>query len=103
MANIYYDYLTAPDEFTVVENKEKNWTQIEFKKPRDGFEAIYASEKPLWFHGMRFKNLESKNRQEVLISKSEETKGPPESFVQEFKGVKFENSDLTVRRHMVFL
>jgi hypothetical protein len=103
MANIYYDYLTTPDQFTVAENKEKNWTRIEFKTAQDGFEAIYVSEKPLWFHGMCFQNPKTKNRQEVLISKPEETKGPPTSFLEEFKKVKFENSDLTLRRHMMFL
>ena len=47
MASIYYDYLTSPGQFRVVPNNAKNWTLLEFKKPADGFEAIYVSQSPL--------------------------------------------------------
>jgi hypothetical protein len=103
MASIYYDYREAPDQFTLLPDKNKSWTQLEFKKPVDGFEAIYVSEKPLWFCGMRVQNPQTGVRQEVFFSKPEETKGPPESFLQEFKKITFENSNLTLRRHMAFL
>ena len=56
MAAFYYEYLASPKEFTVVPDKNNKWMELRLKTPRDGFEAIYVSEKPLWFYGLRFQN-----------------------------------------------
>lgn len=103
MASLYYTYLTSPDQFTVVPNKKKKWTGLRLKTPKEGFEAIYVSENPLWFYGMRFKNPETKRTAEITVSEPKEMQELPEELAQQLKGVKFEDSDLTLKRHMTFL
>ena len=103
IASLYYEYLTSPNEFTVVPNKKKKWTELQLKTPRDGFEAIYVSEKPLWFYGLRLKNPQTKRAEEITISEPKEMKELPEELARQLKGVKFEDSNLTLQRHMTFL
>jgi hypothetical protein len=103
MASLYYTYLTSSNEFTVVPNKKKKWTELRLKTPKEGFEAIYVSEKPLWFYGFRLKNIESKRTAEITISEPKEMKELPEDLARQIKGVKFEDSNLSLQRHMTFL
>jgi hypothetical protein len=103
MASIYYTYLTSPNEFTVVPDKKKKWTELRFKTPKEGFEAIYVSEKPLWFHGFRLKRPDTKRTAEITISEPQEMKELPAELARRLKGMTFEDSDLTLQRHMTFL
>lgn len=103
IASLYYEYLTSPHNFSVVPNKNKKWIELRLKIPRYGFGTIYVSEKPLWFYGMRFTNPETGRRVEVMISEPEEVKVLPPKLSEQLKGMKFEDSALTLKRHMMFL
>lgn len=103
MASLYYTYLTSPNEFTVVPHKKKKWIELRLKSPKEGFEAIYVSEKPLWFYGLRFKDPETKRTAEITISEPQEMKELPAELARQLKGVTFEDSNLTLQRHMTFL
>ncbi len=103
MASLYYTYLTSPNEFIVVPDKKKKWMELRLKSPKEGFEAIYVSTKPLWFYGLRLKNPETKRTAEITVSEPQEMKELPAELARQLKGVRFEDSNLTLQRHMSFL
>jgi hypothetical protein len=103
MTSLYYTHLTSPNEFTIIPDKKKNWTELRLKTPKEGFEAIYVSEKPLWFHGLRVKDAETKRTVEMTISEPKEIKKLPAELARQLKGMTFEDSNLTLQRHMTFL
>jgi hypothetical protein len=103
MTSLYYKYLTSPNEFTVIPNKKKKWTELRLKTPSEIFQAIYVSEKPLWFYGVRMKQPGTGRKAEITISRPTEIKELPEELAGQLKVMKFEDSDLTLKRHMSFL
>jgi hypothetical protein len=103
MASLYYEFLTSPNEFRVVPNRNKKWMELRLKRQGMGFEAIYVSQKPLWFYGLRFKNPKTGRAGEMTISEPKEINELPDELTQQLKGVKFEDSILTLQRHMTFL
>ena len=104
MAAIYHEYLSEPKKFTVIPSKKEGLWELRLKMPRDGFRAIYVVKKPLWFYGLSMnKPGASGGTAEMVISEPREVKGLPEGFKRQFKEIKFQDSALTLHRHMVFL
>ena len=104
MAALYHEYLTEPNRFTVVSGRKKGIWELRFKKPRDGFRAIYVIKKPLWFYGLSgIRPNGNGETVEAIISEPTEVKGLPESAEKQFKAIKFQDSELSLHRHMLFL
>ncbi len=101
---LYGDYLSAPSTFDVLPGKggvSTKWKEFRPKNPQDGFEAVYVTEKPLWYHGFRVKRPDGVSV-EVINSDPEAIKDIPAVVKARMKGVKFEDSPLTLRRHLQF-
>jgi hypothetical protein len=98
---LYEDYLRAPDTFNVVPGKGGKWKEFRLKKPRDGFEAVYLTEKPLWFYGMRIKTPRT-GTLERLISAPEQIEKIPDDVKTRLKKIHFDDSPLSLARHMVW-
>jgi len=103
MTSLYDEYSRNPTNYIVLENKEENWKELSLKEPLYGFEAIYVNEEPLWFYGFRVTNPRSKTTSSLYIDKPIEYKRIPEELVEAMKKVEFSDSELTLRRHMVYL
>jgi hypothetical protein len=102
LSALYNGYGETPEKYEVVQNEEKGWTELRLKTPLYGFEAVFFSEKPFWLHGMRVKKPDGKAA-ELSISKPRKVDVVPEEILQRFKAVKFEDSDLSLKRHLIFL
>lgn len=102
VSSLYGQFLASPDRFTIVHNNAKKWMELRPKTPLGPFEALYVSEKPLWFHGLRAKD-ETGQTKEMMISEPKELQELPEKCAEHFKAIKFEASDLSLKRHMIFL
>jgi hypothetical protein len=102
LSGLYGVYLETPGKYQVTENKEKGWTELRLKKPIYGFEAVFFTETPFWLHGMRTKSPAGKSA-EMTISKPHEVAMVPEEIMRQSKAVKFEDSDLSLKRHLTFL
>jgi hypothetical protein len=97
---LYDAYLQAPDTFNVVPGKGGKWKEFQLKKPEDGFEAVYLTEKPLWFYGMRIK-IPGTGTVESLISAPEPIKKIPDELKAQLKDIHFKDSPLSLARHLV--
>lgn len=103
MSGTYLSYLAAPDSFTVKNDKENGWTELRPNKmlSPDLDVTIYVSEKPLWLHRSKIKNAGATGI--YTVTEPVEEKALPAGFLQSFKAVRFSDSPLTLKRHLVFL
>ena len=101
MADMYREYLDNPDATIVRKNLQMERTEIEFKEPIYGFEAVYVSGDPLWFLGFRV--VHDGKTQEFLVSEPILMQKIPESIRKRRSEIRFKESDKTLERHMVFL
>jgi hypothetical protein len=101
-SGLYGDYLTKPSSYNVVPGKGGKWKEFQLKDPHDGFEAVYVTEKPLWYHGFRVKKPDG-STVEFLISDPEQIQKIPDDVKARLKEIHFEDSTLTLGRHIVFL
>jgi hypothetical protein len=103
MSALYASYRKAPEKFTATVDDKKGWTELRLNARAEGLEAIYISEKPLWFRGLRMTNPATGKSSEMLVSEPQEIKQLPEAIGQQLKKIKFEGSNLSLKRHMTFL
>ena len=97
--SLYEAYLEAPDTFNVVPGKGGKWKEFQLKNPMDGFEAVYLTEKPLWFYGMRIKTPGT-GTVESLISAPEPIEKIPDDLKAQLKAIHFKDSPLSLARHI---
>jgi len=102
LSGLYGGYLETPEKYEVAENKEKGWTELRLKKPIYGFEAVFFTEAPFWLDGMRTKSPAG-TIAEMTISKPREVSTVPKEIMQQFRAIKFEDSGLSLKRHLTFL
>ncbi len=103
MASLYNGYSRNRDNYNVLEKKAEAWKELALKEPLYGFEAVFVSERPLWFHGFRVAYPQSNITSSMYVSKPIEYKAIPEELVKAMTKIKFTDSELTLRRHMVYL
>jgi hypothetical protein len=99
-AALYDAYLSAPGTFEVLPGKGGIWQEFRLKKSADGFEAVYLTEKPLWFYGLRMKT--PAGSVERLVSAPERIEKIPDDVKSRLKEIHFTDSPLSLTRHMVF-
>jgi hypothetical protein len=102
MAGFYSDYMAHPAAFTCVDHGGGQ-SDFYLKQPAYGFVAFFASEKPLWFLGLRCKDEKTGVVSEFQISEPEEAKEIPALIKDEVKTIHFEDSTLSLDRLMTFL
>jgi hypothetical protein len=96
--SLYEAYLEAPDTFNVVPGKGGKWKEFQLKNP-EAFEAVYLTEKPLWFYGMRIKTPGT-GTVESLISAPERIEIIPDDLKAQLKAIHFKDSPLSLARHI---
>ncbi len=98
---LYDGYLREPDKFKVVPGKGGKWKEFQLKTPMDGFEAVYLTEKPLWFYGLRVRTPE-RGTVERLISAPEQIEKIPAAVKTRLREIHFADSPLSLARHIVW-
>jgi hypothetical protein len=102
---LYVGYSSRSESCEVEQNKEKGWTELRLKGPGPAgpgsfVPTVFFSEAPFWLHGMR--GMRDAKTGEITVSKPREVERVPEEIRQAFKAVKFEESDLSLKRHLRF-
>ncbi len=103
MTCLYHDALYKPGKFLPPKEVERGLIERRFKKPVEGFRAVFVSEEPAWLCGFESDGPEGGKPVRMIVSKPESLKEVPAKVFQRLKGVKFKKSDLSIRRHMVYL
>ncbi len=103
MTCIYHGALYEPDKFLPPKEVERGLIERRFKEPVEGFRAVFVSEVPAWLCGFESDGPEGGRSVRMIVSKPESLKEVRAGVFERLKGVEFKKSDLSIRRHMVFL
>jgi hypothetical protein len=103
MTCFYHDALYEPGKFLPQKEVERGMIEKRFKKPVEGFQAVFISEAPAWLCGVECGNPENGKTERQIYSKPTALKEVPAEVFHRLKGIKFKHSDLSVRRHIVYL
>ena len=103
MTCIYHDALYEPGKFLPPKEVERGLIERRFKVPVEGFRAVFVSEEPAWLCGVECDGPEGGKPVRMIVSKPESVKEVPAKVFERLKGVEFKKSDLSIRRHMVYL
>ena len=103
MTCIYHDALYEPGKFLPPKEVERGLIERRLKQPVEGFRAVFVSEQPAWLCGFECGDPEGGKPVRMIVSKPESLKEVPAEVFERLKGVKFKKSDLSIRRHMVYL
>lgn len=104
MTCFYHGALYEPDKFLPPKEVERGLVERRFKQPVEGFRAVFVSEEPAWLCGFESDGDRQGGKPvRMIVSKPESLKEVPAGVFERLKGVEFKKSDLSIRRHMVFL
>jgi hypothetical protein len=103
MTCFYHGALYEPDKFLPQKDLEGGWIERRFKDPVAGFRAVFVSEEPAWLCGFECDEVKGGKPLRVIVSKPESLKELPAEVLDRLKGIEFKKSDLSIRRHLVFL
>ena len=103
MTCFYHGALYEPGKFLAPKEVEGGYLEWRFKKPVEGFRAVFVSKEPAWLCGFECDDREDGKPARVIFSKPESLKEVPAEVFERLKGVEFQKSDLSIRRHMVYL
>lgn len=104
MTALYQNALDEPGTFLPAKPNEGGCIEGRLKGPVEGFRAVFVSEKPAWFCGFECDaDRQGGKPVRMMFSKPESLKEVPAGVFERLKGVVFKKSDLSIRRHMVFL
>jgi hypothetical protein len=102
MTCFYHGALFEPGKFLPPKEVEGGCIEMRFKEPVEGFRAVFVSEKPAWLCGFE-SAPEGGKPVRMIVSKPESLKELPAEVFERLKGIEFKKSDLSIRRHMVYL
>jgi hypothetical protein len=103
MTCFYHDALYEPGKFLPRKEVERGIVERRFKKPVEGFQAVFVSEEPAWLCGFECGDPENGKSERQMYSKPKSLKEIPAKVFDRLKGITFKQSDLSIRRHMVYL
>ena len=103
MTCFYHGALYEPGKFLPPKEVERGLIERRFKEPVEGFRAVFVSEDPAWLCGFESDGPEGGRPVRMIVSKPESLKEVPAEVFERLKGIEFKKSDLSIRRHMVFL
>jgi hypothetical protein len=103
MTCFYHGALYEPGKFLPPKEVERGLIERRYKEPVEGFRAVFVSEEPAWLCGFECDVAGEDKPVRMIISKPESLKEVPSGVFERLKGVEFKKSDLSIRRHMVYL
>jgi hypothetical protein len=103
MTCLYHDALYEPGNFLPPKEVEHGIIERRFKKPVEGFRAVFVSEKPAWLRGVEWVSGENGKSTKEMYSTPKSLKEVPAEVFDRLRGIKFKRSDLSICRHMVYL
>jgi hypothetical protein len=103
MTCIYHGALYEPDKFLPPKEVERGLIERRFKEPVEGFRAVFVSVEPAWLSGFESDGPEGGKPVRMIVSKPKSLKEVPAKVLERLKGIEFKKSDLSIRRHMVYL
>jgi hypothetical protein len=104
MECLYEGSLNEPGSFLPPKEVERGLIERRFKEPVEGFRAVFVSEEPAWLCGFEADgNRQGGKPVRMIVSKPETLKEVPAWVFERLKRVAFTKSDLSIRRHMVYL
>lgn len=103
MTSLFYNYNSNPKDYLVKDLDDKPYKQIVLEEPVIGIESIFVNLESLWFHGFAQSDPESEESRVFYIHEPQEYQSVPPYIDNEMNTVEFEESDTTLRRHMVYL
>ncbi len=103
MTCLYHNALFEPGKFLPPKEIKPGCIERRFKKPVEGFRAVFVSEEPAWLCGFEVGDPEGGKPVRMIVSKPESLKEVPAGVFERLKGIEFKKSDLSIRRHMVYL
>jgi hypothetical protein len=103
MTCFYHGALYEPGKFLPPKEVERGLIERRFKKPVEGFRAVFVSEEPAWLCGFECDAAGGDKPVRMIVSKPDSLKEVPSGVFERLKGVEFKKSDLSIRRHMVYL
>ena len=104
MTCFYHGALYEPGKFLPPKEVEPGLIERRFKEPVEGFRAVFVSEEPAWLCGFEFDGDRQGGKPvRMIVSKPESLKEVPAGVFERLKGIEFKKSDLSIRRHMVYL
>ncbi len=103
MASLYFYAVKNPQliERSVVDSE--GYCTLRLRTPLEGFRSITVSEKPLWFLGAAAGDPGSGLDWEIRVTAPVDTSDIPESVLSRINGIRFEESNDTLRRHPNYL
>lgn len=103
MTCFYHIALTEPGKFLPPKEAERGCTEWRFKEPIEGFRAVFVSQEPAWLCGCEAGGQDGGKPGRMIVSKPESLQEVPAGVFERLKGIEFKKSDLSIRRHMVYL
>jgi hypothetical protein len=103
MTDLYYSVLQSPEQFLPPKDLEGGTVEWRFRKALEGFQSVLVSQEPAWLCGFETRNPVTGETNRVTFTKPESLKQLPAELLDRMKGIKFEKSDLSIRRHMIYL
>lgn len=103
MTCIYHGALHEPDKFLPPNEVERGLIESRFKEPVSAFRTVFVSKDPAWLCGFEWTDREGGKPVRFIVSKPESLEEVPAAVFERLKGVEFKKSDMSIRRHMVFL
>lgn len=102
LSQTYRDFLRRPKTFLPPNyDKQKDWTELKYKEPYHGIEALFVRKDPFWLHGIEIKNANLSVRLTFELPHSVDS--IPAKVFDRLKNIKFDQSNLTLHRHMRYL
>ena len=103
MTCLYHGALYEPGKFLPPKEVEPGLIERRFREPVQGFRAVFVSEEPARLCGFECDGPEGGKPVRITVSKPESLKEVPAEVFERLKGIEFKKSDLSIRRHIVYL
>ena len=103
MTAMYHDYLTNPKTYHNQARAEGDCIKLTRKEHVSPFNAIFVVKKPFWFCGFQMSDPGNGRSAARFFSQPKSIKEAPQGVFTRLNGIQFRRSELSIRRHMVYL
>lgn len=102
LTQTHRDFLRRPEAFFPPKNdKQKRWTELKYRKPQHGITALFVGQDPVWIYGIELINDGA--TVDMTFDLPHSVDAIPAELFDRLKGIQFEESTLSLRRHMTYL
>jgi hypothetical protein len=103
MTCLYHEALQTPGTFLPQKELEGGIVEWRLRTPIEGFQAVLVSQEPAWLCGFEYRNPATGQVSRLIYTKPKSLNQLPPEVLDRMTGITFEKSDLSIRRHMVYL